>query len=117
MILGNNLANVLHGGKGSNSLPGYNGKDMYVVEKKNSCDHINNFASDGEIDLVQLETEYDNVAVELTESSLQVRDTNSLIYVTIDGWKQEGNGSTSSMKPLALWFSKYQLPFTRLIKE
>ncbi|XP_078503347.1 uncharacterized protein LOC144762094 [Lissotriton helveticus] len=88
VILGNEVGNVLQGGKGVNLLTGGNGKDMYVLEQKETCDTINNQASDGEIDTVQIAAEYKNVKVAVVStSSLKVWDSASSACVIIKGWK------------------------------
>ncbi|KAJ1159245.1 hypothetical protein NDU88_011913 [Pleurodeles waltl] len=88
IIVGNDMGNVLQGGKGVNFLSGGNGKDMYVVEEKESCDTINNQASDGEIDIVQIAAEYKNVKVTIVStSSIKVWDSASSACVVIKGWK------------------------------
>lgn len=88
VILGNDVGNVLQGGKGVNLLTGGNGKDMYVLEEKKTCDTINNQATDGEIDTVQIAAEYKNVKVAVVStSSIKVWDSASLACVIIKGWK------------------------------
>ncbi|XP_078528944.1 uncharacterized protein LOC144806458 [Lissotriton helveticus] len=88
VILGNEVGNVLQGGKGVNLLTGGNGKDMYVLEEKETCDTINNQASDGEIDTVQIAAEYKNVKVAVVStSSIKVWDSAASACVIIKGWK------------------------------
>ncbi|OCT93505.1 hypothetical protein XELAEV_18011183mg [Xenopus laevis] len=89
VIVGNKLNNVLQGGTGTNSLTGHEGKDMYIIHEKETCDTIDNFAHDDQTDIVELPAEYRNLQVILDPpQSLKIWDSRRKACVIIKEWKK-----------------------------
>ncbi|XP_014353851.1 uncharacterized protein LOC106706858 [Latimeria chalumnae] len=90
-FFGNDLSNILAGGKGNDYLEGGNGRDIYIVEADNSCDTINNVASDGEIDIIKVNADSENFKVQLINHiDIKIWDESSAnkTCVIVKGWKR-----------------------------
>ncbi|KAM4017490.1 LOW QUALITY PROTEIN: uncharacterized protein ACNLHF_007129 [Anomaloglossus baeobatrachus] len=87
MIYGNRLNNVFQGRGGKNYLSGSDGKDMYIIQEKEDCDTINNFAFDGLVDIVQLPVIYANLKVDTVAfRSLKISESIRKTCVIMENW-------------------------------
>lgn len=89
IISGNQLNNVILGRGGENTISGREGKDMYIIQEKGSCDIIDNFANDEQIDIVELPVDFESLKVTITfPYALKIWDSNRKICVIIKDWKR-----------------------------
>ncbi|XP_051780782.1 uncharacterized protein LOC114664859 isoform X2 [Erpetoichthys calabaricus] len=66
-IIGNDLPNVISGGLGADYLEGGQGKDIYFIAADDSCNVLNNFASDAETDVVKIDSDFHNLRLKSGE--------------------------------------------------
>lgn len=88
IINGNQLNNVILGRGGANTISGREGKDMYIIQEKGSCDTIYNFANDEQIDIVELPVDFESLRVIRLRYSLKIWDYKGMSCVIIKGWKR-----------------------------
>ncbi|XP_077307303.1 uncharacterized protein LOC143927196 [Lithobates pipiens] len=89
IINGNQLNNVILGRGGANTISGHEGKDMYIIQEKGSCDIIDNFANDDQMDIVELPVIFQSLKVAIKfPYSLKIWDSNLKICVIIKDWKR-----------------------------
>ena len=93
VIYGNNMDNHINGGKGSDTLTGGEGKDTYTIDLNEGIDTINNYATDGKIDILLLAARLDDIV------SFSRQSTNDL-YLTRRG--STGNQLTGAV--IKNWF-------------
>ncbi|XP_073515864.1 uncharacterized protein [Phyllobates terribilis] len=87
IIYGNRLNNVFQGRGGKNYLAGSDGKDMYIIQGKDDCDTINNFAYDGLVDIVELPASYGDLKVDaVLQNSLKVWESRGKMCVIMEDW-------------------------------
>ncbi|XP_077144754.1 uncharacterized protein LOC143807276 [Ranitomeya variabilis] len=87
IIYGNRLNNVFQGKGGKNYLAGSDGMDMYIIQEKEDCDTINNFAYDGLVDIVQLPASYADLKVDVVpQHSLKIWKPRGKICVIMEDW-------------------------------
>ena len=94
VIHGNDIANRISGGLGSNLLSGGNGKDTYIITTpKPGADTINNYATDGRVDTLVIA----NVTLEMLTATTSTsshdlflsqlaQDGHEKLIVTIKNW-------------------------------
>ncbi|XP_040264786.1 uncharacterized protein LOC120979991 [Bufo bufo] len=88
-IQGNHLNNVLQGRGGKNDLAGRDGKDMYIIQEKQDCDTINNFANDDLIDIVELPGSYADLRAAIVPlRSLKIWDSKGKTCVIMKDWNR-----------------------------
>ncbi|KAM3940611.1 uncharacterized protein RB166_000560 [Leptodactylus fuscus] len=89
VILGNRLANVFQGRGGRNYLAGKDGRDMYIIEEKEDCDIINNYADDNLMDIVELPGSYADLKVAtFPPQSVKIWDFSGKTCVIMKDWNK-----------------------------
>ncbi|XP_068680311.1 uncharacterized protein [Montipora foliosa] len=75
-IVGNDLGNVMDGGRGADVLTGGKGEDTYVIRATEGCDTINNNAEDfaNTTDIVIFAVPLDRISIQVSGNDLSVTD-------------------------------------------
>ena len=75
-IVGNDLSNVIDGGRGADVLNGGKGEDTYVIRENEGCDTIHNDAPDylNTTDIVIFNVPFERIDLQFTTSDLSVTD-------------------------------------------
>ena len=75
-IIGNNVNNIIDGGKGADRLSGGRNEDTYIIRANEGCDVINNDAADyaTATDVVVFDVKYAKIAVQISGQDLSVYD-------------------------------------------
>ena len=78
-IVGNDLGNVIDGGRGADVLTGGKGEDTYVIRATEGCDTINNNAEDfvNTTDIVIFAVPLDRIRIQLSGNDLSVIDSSN----------------------------------------
>lgn len=76
IIVGNDLNNVIDGGRGADCLDGGKGEDTYIIRGNEGCDTIENYAPDylSTTDIVIFDVPYERIDVRITRNNLSVTD-------------------------------------------
>ena len=69
VIYGNNMDNHINGGKGDDTLTGGEGKDTYTIDLNEGIDTINDYATDGKIDILLLAARLDDIVSSSRQST------------------------------------------------
>ena len=89
-IVGNDVNNVIDGGRGADVLVGGKDEDTYVIRANEGCDTINNDATDylNTTDIVIFDVPFDRIEIRLTMTDLSVNDRNnpSTSCLTVTNW-------------------------------
>ena len=78
-IIGNDLSNILEGGRGADHLTGAKNEDTYIIRANEGCDIIDNNAEDyaNTTDIVVFEVPFDMIDVQTEGNDLSVTDRNN----------------------------------------
>ncbi len=87
-ITGNDIANVIHGGRGDDYLEGKNGGDEYLINEGDGKTEINNFATDDKEDTLVLDIPYKYIGTSRDGSALVLSDKRNIdaMRVTLKSW-------------------------------
>ena len=90
-IIGNDLNNILEGGRGADQLTGGKDEDTYVIRANEGCDVIDNNADDflNTTDIVVFDVLFDMTDVQMKGNDLSVTDRNNAqgSCFTIKDWR------------------------------
>jgi len=89
-IIGNDVNNVLEGGRGADHLTGGKDEDTYIIRESEGCDVINNNADDflNTTDIVVFDVPFNRIEVQIQDNDLSVtdRDNAQSSCFTITNW-------------------------------
>ena len=90
-IIGNDLNNILEGGRGADQLTGGKDEDTYIIRANEGCDVIDNNAEDflNTTDIVVFDVLFDMIDVQMKGNDLSVTDRNNAqsSCFTIKDWR------------------------------
>jgi Ca2+-binding RTX toxin-like protein len=89
-IVGNDINNILDGGRGADHLSGGKDEDTYIIRAKEGCDTIDNNAEDflNTTDILVFEVPFDEIEVRTRGNDLSVTDRNNpqTSCFTVSNW-------------------------------
>ncbi len=107
IIIGNELGNLISPGSGHDLAIGKGGKDVYVIDRGDGMDVINNYAEDSEEDTIIFSVLYTNIVAKKNYTDLILFDkTTERNTLTIQQW------FSSSLYQHASFLSKDYVQFT-----